>query len=80
MKTFLKDNIVELLAVLILLFTFTTEMFVIVEDTRVNPAIVAVLRTQETLVTLIVGYYFGSSRGSKSKQKKIDEMNEKLVG
>lgn len=75
MKNYLKDNIVDVLAIMLVLFIFIFELILLLsQNLDANNSVMAILRINETLATLVVGYYFGWSRGSKRKQTKLDKI------
>ena len=77
MKSYFQENIVGILAILLILFMFTFDFILLLSDNSdPNSSVIAFLRINETLSTLVVGYYFGSSKGSKSKDLQNNEMSK----
>lgn len=68
-EAFLKANIQAIIAIMVIILGFYTLAF---HDSTsdVKMAVVG-------LMSMVVGYYFGSSSGSKDKQKTINEMKNK---
>lgn len=80
MKDFLLKNIVPLIAVSIIGTTLT---LYVISVTQLKPIDKDVLSDMRDLCIIIVGYYFGSSMGSKEKtdllNKKEDEKGKETV-
>jgi hypothetical protein len=74
-----KDNTPKILAYLITLLYIGIQVFLITssinEDMR--EIVMRALGTLDAILGLVFGYYFGSSVGSKEKQKHLDEMVKK---
>ena len=76
MKDFFNKNQSFILAILILGTCFIIIAIVLFRsvDKDIQMFILGALLTT---ITSIISYYFGSSTGSKDKQKKLDEINNK---
>lgn len=76
-NTWLQDNIVPLIAILYTVFSFTIYTLVLVHAISATENVAfLIINSITNVVMLIVGYYFGSSAGSKAKQGAIDKMVE----
>jgi hypothetical protein len=77
MKTFIKENIIELLAIgavaqfvlVIILILFRVVM-------SSEPTTMMILTSSTMIATTVLNFYFGSSKGSKDKQIQLDKQNE----
>ena len=77
MKDYLKKNIVELLAVGAVIQFLIVILFVLFKDVKSNETTTMMILTSSTnIVVIVLSYYFGSSKGSKDKQAKLDEISE----
>lgn len=78
MKEFLKNNIVELIALGAFIQFLIVIMFVLFRDVKSNETTTMMILTSSTnIVVIVLTYYFGSSKGSKDKQIKLDEIESK---
>ena len=78
MKDYLKNNIMEILAVggvIQFLVVSLLILFRVVKSTE-NTTIM-ILTSSTMIATTVLNYYFGSSKGSKDKQEKINELSAK---
>lgn len=74
MKDFLKQNIVEIIAVGAFIQFLIVILFVLFKDVKSNETTTMMILTSSTnIVVIVLTYYFGSSKGSKDKQTKLDE-------
>lgn len=76
MKAYIKENIMEILAiggVIQFLMVSLLILFKVVKSTE-NTTIM-ILTSSTMIATTVLNYYFGSSKGSKDKQAKLDEYN-----
>lgn len=76
MKDFFKQNIMEILAiggVIQFLVVSLLVLFKVVKSTE-NTTIM-ILTSSTMIATTVLNYYFGSSKGSKDKQDKLDSLN-----
>ena len=77
MKSWIKENIVELMATGALLQFLIVILFVLFKDVKSNETTTMMILTSSTnIVVIVLTYYFGSSKGSKDKQDKLDKLNE----
>jgi hypothetical protein len=78
-ESVVKDNTPKILAYLITILYIGIQVFLITssihEDMR--EIVMRALGTLDAILGLVFGYYFGSSVGSKEKQKQLDEMAKK---
>lgn len=69
-KNWLKDNIVPLLAMSIIGFSFFVFATLLLREVKSTDTVtISILETVKMILTLLIGYYFGSSKGSKDKDK-----------
>lgn len=77
MKQFIKTNIVELLALGALIQFLFVILFVLFKEVKSNETTTMMILTSSTnIVVIVLSYYFGSSKGSKDKQEKLDQLSE----
>ena len=75
MKDFLKKNIVELIALGAFVQFMTVILFVLFREVKSNETTTMMILTSSTnIVVIVLSYYFGSSKGSKEKDKQIQEL------
>lgn len=75
-QNWLGQNIAPILAIFFVVFTFCIFRMVLLKQVCASDAIVtSIVASLTSIITLIIGYYFGSSQGSKIKQDTIDNMN-----
>lgn len=77
MKSFIKENIMEILAiggVIQFLLVSLLVLFKVVKSTE-NTTIM-ILTSSTMIATTVLNFYFGSSKGSKDKQAQMDKQNE----
>lgn len=76
MKKF-TENIVSIIAVLIICFSFFVFTTLLLRQVKATDTVtISILETIKTILTLLVGYYFGSSKGSKDKGKELEEIKK----
>lgn len=76
-KNWIKEHIVELLALAGVCQFLIVILFVLFKEVKTNETTTMMILTSSTnILVLILSYYFGSSQGSKDKQKKLDELTE----
>lgn len=74
-NNWLKEHIAEVLAVGAALQWIVVMLFVLFREVKSNETTTMMILTSSTNIFLIVlSFYFGSSQGSKDKQKKLDEI------
>lgn len=74
-KNWLTENIAPIIAIAVVAFTFMVILMILTKTVTASEVIVtAIIGTLTNILMLIVGYYFGSSQGSKAKQQTIDEI------
>ena len=75
MNKYLKENIVELIALGAFIQFLIVILFVLFREVKSNDTTTMMILTSSTnIVVIVLTYYFGSSKGSKDKQIKIDEL------
>ena len=80
MKQYLKQNIVELLALGAVIQFLIVILFVLFKEVKSNETKTMMILTSSTnIVVIVLSYYFGLSKGSKDKQAKIDELTNNNV-
>ncbi len=76
-NNWLQNNIAPLLAVVITVFALFIYLMVLTKTIVATENIAFLIITSVTnVLLLIIGYYFGSSSGSKEKQKSLDKIND----
>lgn len=83
--SWLAKNVHSLLAVGIIGLTFFIYFWIInghlskISEDGVKDIVIYILGALTTITTQVVAYYFGSSQGSKDKQRSIDNMTANAV-
>jgi len=73
-KNWLNENIIPLMAIMLLLFIFSSFLLMLTGCVKSEPTLTnTILDTEKSVLLLLVGYYFGSSKGSKDKDEVIKE-------
>ena len=73
----LKNHITELIAMAIILFTFIIFGLVLLGNIKADSSItISVIECLKGMDILIIGFYFGSSIGSKNKQVQLDKTTQ----
>jgi uncharacterized membrane protein len=76
-QNWLSQNIVSVLAILWTLFTFYILKLVLLKEVKAAENITfLIINTVSNIIMIIIGYYFGSSAGSKDKQITLDKVTE----
>lgn len=76
-KTWLKQNIVELLAIgAVIQFLIICLLILFKQVKASDPTTMMILTASAGYVSTVLGFYFGSSKGSKDKQEKLDKIDE----
>jgi heme/copper-type cytochrome/quinol oxidase subunit 4 len=76
-RTWIKENIVELMALGALIQFMIVILFVLFKDVKSNETTTMMILTSSTnIVVIVLTYYFGSSKGSKDKQDKLDALSK----
>lgn len=76
MKDFIKQNIVEIIAIGAFVQFMVVILFVLFKDVKSNETTTMMILTSSTnIVVIVLTYYFGSSKGSKDKQDKLDALS-----
>lgn len=66
-----------IIALAFLAFAFYVFRMILLKEVKASDAtVIAIVNTVQGIVMLIVGYYFGSSQGSKSKEESLKQKNE----
>lgn len=77
MKNILKENIMEILAISAVFQFLAVIAFIFLKDVKSTDTVTMMILTSSTNVLFIVlTFYFGSSKGSKDKQVKLEELNK----
>lgn len=75
--TWFKNNFVEILALIFVLFAFKIFTMILLKEVKADDTVTTTIVTSVTnIVMLVVGYFYGSSSGSKKKQEQIEEMTK----
>jgi uncharacterized membrane protein len=78
MKSFIKDNIMEILAIGGVLQFLIVSLLILFRAVKASDNTTIMILTSSTMIaTTVLNFYFGSSKGSKDKQIKIDELENK---
>ena len=76
--TWLKTNIMEVLALGAVLQFLTVSLLILFKAVKATDNTTIMILTSSTMIaTTVLQFYFGSSKGSKDKQSKIDELESK---
>lgn len=74
----LKTYITEIIGLIIVAYAFTIFAAVIFSDPKpISESNTSIIDTIKTILLLITGFYFGSSKGSKDKQEVLEKEKEK---
>lgn len=75
MKNILKENIMEILAIGAVLQFLLVSVLILFKVVKANENTTIMILTSSTMiVTTVLNFYFGSSKGSKDKDKKEGEV------
>lgn len=75
MKNWLKAHIVEILAIVAILQWVIVRFYILLAQTKTDQSTtLVILADSNAIAMLVLAYYFGSSKGSKDKQDKLDEL------
>lgn len=73
-KNWLSDNIASIIALSFIWFTFYVFRLVLIREIKTTEATtISIINSVTNILMLIVGYYFGSSKSSRDKDKLITE-------
>lgn len=73
---FLKENIMELMAIGALIQFFIVCLLILFKQVKASePTTMMILTSSTGFVATVLGFYFGSSKGSKDKQDKLNGLN-----
>lgn len=76
-ESFLQSNIAPVLALTWTIFTLCIFILVLTRIiTATENVAFLIINSVTNIMMIIVGYFFGSSMGSKQKQATIDKMND----
>lgn len=74
--TWLVKNIVPMIAIAVILFTVTLDILVLIREIKTTENITfLIIGNANSLSTLVLGYYFGSSRSSTQKDETIRKLS-----
>lgn len=78
MKTnWLKNNIAEIIAIGFFLWAGLIFRIVLLHEVKADSSVeISIIECIKGVMFLIVGYYFGSSKGSKDKQESLDKKKD----
>ena len=65
-------NIKSIIAIIVIVFGMSAIVFVHIEDMALGAII--------GFISMVLGYFFGSSKGSEAKDKTIKEMGAQSIG
>ena len=72
-KNQLSENVAAIIAIGFLLFAFSVNIMILTRNVKASDTIVSTILSNVTnIMMLIVGYYYGSSQGSKNKQEALN--------
>jgi len=78
-NNWLNNNIAPIIAIVYTLFSLTIYLLVLIHVISATENIAfLIINSITNIMMIIVGYFFGSSIGSKQKQVKLDERIEKV--
>lgn len=81
MKNWLKEHIVEILAISCVLQFVVIMFYVLFKEVKsTDSTTLMILTSSGNVAMLVLAFYFGSSKGSKDKQAKLDKINETPQG
>lgn len=76
MKAYIKENIMEILAIGGVIQFLMVSLLILFKVVKSNENTTIMILTSSTMIaTTVLNFYFGSSKGSKDKQTKLDEYN-----
>lgn len=75
MKSFIKENIMEILAIGAVIQFLTVSLLILFRAVKASDNTTIMILTSSTMIaTTVLNFYFGSSKGSKDKQEKLDNV------
>lgn len=78
MKNWLSENIASLIALSFLVFSFIVFLLILLHQVKTSESTtITILATISNILMLIFGYYFGSTKSSKDKDKQIENLTSK---
>lgn len=76
-SNWLKEHIVELLAVIAVAQWVIVRLYILFAATKSDQSTtLVILADSSAMAMLVLAFYFGSSKGSKDKQIQLDKANE----
>jgi len=79
-KTWLKQNILEILAIIAVIQTIAVNFLILFRVVKSTDSItLVVVSNSANMAFLALNYFMGSSKGSKDKQEKLDKIDEKTA-
>ena len=79
MKNWLKQNIMEILAIGGVTQFMVIVLLILFRAVKSDSVTTASILTSSTMIAYtVLNFYFGSSKGSKDKQEKMDKQNENI--
>ncbi len=77
-NTWLKNNIAEIIALAFFAFAFVMFRTILLKEVKADSTTeISIVECIKGILFLIVGFYYGSSVGSKTKQQQLDKVTEK---
>ncbi len=77
-NNWLKNNIAEIIAIGFFLFAFGMFRTILLKEVKADSTTeISIVECIKGVLFLIVGFYYGSSTGSKDKQIQLDKQTDK---
>jgi hypothetical protein len=75
-KNWLSDNIASIIALSFIAFSFIIFLLILTQTVKTSESTtITILASLTNILMLIFGYYFGSTKSSKEKDKQIAQMS-----
>lgn len=69
------ENVANIMALTFMFFCFFTYRAILLKEvTATETTQTTIIQSITNILMIIIGFYFGSSQGSKEKQKKLEEI------
>lgn len=76
-QNWLSENIASIIALSFLVFTFIVFLIVLLHQVKTTDSTtITIIGTVSNILMLIVGFYFGSSKSGKDKDKAIETLTK----